>query len=169
MEKEFDYYILCIDTDQYSGNFEREMCAYATGRVGECGVGDKEARVYFEETGKTEGIEEIIEKPDDHGCCRPCEIQPTPGWTNNGYGVQTRLKKNQKMKWPAYLSVGIFLDDIPKDEILELILERCRKFCKESKDCLGDLNNITFEGWRLQAVRTTQETIGSGKQFFLPT
>ena len=30
---------LIIDTNSYSGNFEREMCAYVTGQYGECGVG----------------------------------------------------------------------------------------------------------------------------------
>jgi hypothetical protein len=33
-------YAFVIDTDQYAGNFEREMTAYLTGRIGQCGVGD---------------------------------------------------------------------------------------------------------------------------------
>ena len=28
-----------IDTKQYAGNFEREMCAHITGHIGECEVG----------------------------------------------------------------------------------------------------------------------------------
>ncbi|KKK83825.1 hypothetical protein LCGC14_2789530, partial [marine sediment metagenome] len=38
-ENKSDSWIFIIDTDSYAGNFEREMCAYITGRVGECGVG----------------------------------------------------------------------------------------------------------------------------------
>jgi hypothetical protein len=161
--KKFDYYILCIDTDQYSGNFEREMCAYATGNVGECEVGRDQAEKYYTETGKDDSIDEVIEQPDDHGCCRPCAIQPTPGWTNNGHGKNTRLKKSEKIKYPAYNSVGIFLAEIPNDEILDLILERCRKFCKESVNFSRKPNNIAFEGWRIQGVKTTEETVRSGK------
>lgn len=32
-------YILVADTNQYAGNFERELCAYITGQYGECSVG----------------------------------------------------------------------------------------------------------------------------------
>lgn len=34
-------YSFIIDTNSYAGNFEREMCAYLTGQVGDCGVGDE--------------------------------------------------------------------------------------------------------------------------------
>jgi len=42
-------YKFIIDTDQYAGNFEREMCAYLTGTVGECGVGDEFAELFSKE------------------------------------------------------------------------------------------------------------------------
>ena len=48
-------YTIIIDTDEYSGNFEREMCAYCTGQVGECEVGEEEQAV-FDETGMGLGI-----------------------------------------------------------------------------------------------------------------
>lgn len=61
-----------IYTDSYAGNFEREMCAYITGQIGECGVGSIELAEeeltpeefkYFEDN--------IAQVPDDHGCFRP--------------------------------------------------------------------------------------------------
>ena len=78
-------WLFIIDTEDYAGNFERDLCAYITGRVGECGVGDEEAALFTEETGQ-EGFENVVEESDDHGCHRPASIYPTPGWYNNGYG-----------------------------------------------------------------------------------
>lgn len=80
---------LIIDTDSYAGNFERQSVAYATGLVGDCNVGDKEAAscdgvvpddvlVWWEDHG--------VQLPDDNGCCRPAAIHPTPGFFNNGMG-----------------------------------------------------------------------------------
>jgi len=82
-------YYFVIDTDEYAGNFERQTCAFVTGTVGECGVGDKIA-----ERAKKEFDEDLLEffesrimyEPDEHGCCRPCKIYPTPGFYNNGLG-----------------------------------------------------------------------------------
>jgi len=42
----FEGFIFVIDTDTYAGNFERPMCAYMTGRVGECGVGEEFAEMF---------------------------------------------------------------------------------------------------------------------------
>jgi hypothetical protein len=67
-----------IDTDSYAGNFERELCAYITGVVGDCGVGSR--KIEFDE------IEGVAQVADDNGCYRPCAIYETPGYFNNGMG-----------------------------------------------------------------------------------
>jgi hypothetical protein len=87
-----DYYLFVIDTDSYAGNFEREMCAYVTGKIGECGVGDKEAELAKQEIpGVVAQLEDLVELvPDEHGCTRPCSIFPTPGWFNHGMGGEFR-------------------------------------------------------------------------------
>jgi len=84
----FEGYILVIDTELYAGNFERPMCAYATGQVGECGVGEEEAQDFEDAFPKeAEEIAEIIcSLPDEHGCHRPASIYPTPGYFNDGLG-----------------------------------------------------------------------------------
>jgi hypothetical protein len=87
-----DKYILCLDTDKYAGNFERDATAYSTGIIGECEVGDDQAEL-FKVAGIPQDIVDelegkIIAVPDEHGCSRPCEIQPTPGWVNDGMGTQ---------------------------------------------------------------------------------
>ena len=78
-----------IDTDQYAGNFEREMCAFITGLVGECGKGEDEANLAFKQLPKFAKdwfIDHVSSEPDDHGCNRPVTIWPTPGWFNDGQG-----------------------------------------------------------------------------------
>lgn len=45
-----------IDTDSYSGNFEREMCAYITGHIGDCLVGFEEAEDYLSKYEKIKGV-----------------------------------------------------------------------------------------------------------------
>ena len=91
-------YIFVIDTEQYAGNFERPMCAYITGRTGDCGVGDEEAEVFNKEMNVDEyaldneihPFQFVIGRADEHGCSRPVTIYPTPTWFNNGLGGEFR-------------------------------------------------------------------------------
>lgn len=72
-------YRLIIDTDSYSGNFEREITAYVFGLLGESEVGEEYVEFYKKETGDAEGDKyyEIIEMVyDDHGG-NFCEIVQT--------------------------------------------------------------------------------------------
>lgn len=41
-------YLLIVETNSYAGNFERELTAWSTGVVGECGVGNDEATEFLE-------------------------------------------------------------------------------------------------------------------------
>lgn len=193
-----------IDTEQYAGGFERPLCAYVTGQIGECGVGQdmaeiaqrelpEDARAWFEEC--------VRHEPDDNGCSRPVEIVPTPGWFNSGPGCHfrdgtdlavvraanleavrasekstlrayekwvaegdatqqaglnavreriARAERGEFDRYPAYLSVGILLDEEPPPQIADLMRERALKFAalwptrRES---------IVITGFRL--VRTT--------------
>jgi len=78
--------IFVIDTDQYAGNFERDLCAYLTGVIGECGVGEQYAHLYRQETHEPYSrFEELIEqRSDHHGCHRPTSLYPTVGWLYDG-------------------------------------------------------------------------------------
>jgi hypothetical protein len=73
---------IIVDTNKYSGNFEREMCAFATAQIGECEVG-------IEEIDATHTFaawwEKHIQQVQD-GCWRPVAIAPTPGFINDGMG-----------------------------------------------------------------------------------
>ncbi len=80
-------FIFVIDTNNYAGNFEREMCAYITGQFGECGVGDDVAEAARPNIRNLEWFKTHIKhKRDDSGCRRPVSIYATPGWFNNGMG-----------------------------------------------------------------------------------
>ncbi|AEO93591.1 gp332 [Bacillus phage G] len=79
-----DKYGFIIDTNKYSGNFERELCAYVTGHIGECNVGCEEAEEYCRIFNK---IKNVIIVPDSENLCeRPVEICTTPNVWNNGLG-----------------------------------------------------------------------------------
>ena len=79
-------YTFVIDTNQYSGNFERELCAFVSGHVGDCGVGSEAAEQYLAQT-KREPLPFIEQhRDDDDNCLRPCAIYLTPGWFNDGMG-----------------------------------------------------------------------------------
>ena len=114
-----DYYILCLDTTKYAGNFEREMTAYATGSVGDCGVGDEESDRFFEETkGLDQDLIEdlrdaVISRGDDRGCSRPCAIQPGPA--NN------------------YHTIGIFLGRPLENDALKLVIKRSEEYLTATK------------------------------------
>lgn len=93
-------YTLIINTDHYSGNFERQICAYATGELGECGVGDAEALAFKQDPAalKFNFSKAIISLADDRGCKRPATIHPTEGWYNNGMGGHFKEEAGSEVK-----------------------------------------------------------------------
>lgn len=79
--------MIVIDTTSYAGNFERELCAYATGQYGECGVGAEIADAAGQEIAAIDWwAAHIVHEPDQNDTLRPVTIWPTPGWFNNGCG-----------------------------------------------------------------------------------
>ena len=154
----FQGVIFVIDTDAYAGNFERPMCAYLTGQVGDCGVGEEYAEMFKQcpEEAYEEAFEDlIVHVPDDHGCCRPVSIYATPGFWNDGMGNEWRdedwgqpktVEKYRKAveQWlkdhpgedhfdgphrcPSYQSVAIFFDKQPSPELLLLMRKRAMAF-----------------------------------------
>lgn len=124
---------IIIDTEQYAGNFEREMVAYVTGLVGECDVGERQA-VEARESLSPDVLGWfdacVVYVPDEHGCKRPANIAPTPGWSNNGLGAHRKLKSNESPKYLAYLSVEMVVREWPPDDVAAVIVERVREFCQ---------------------------------------
>ena len=145
-------YIFVIDTEQYAGNFERDLCAWITGCVGECEVGEEYAKKVPPEV--VAKFEDILEhRPDEHGVCRPCEIWETPGWYNDGKGNHFKGEG----EYPAYLSVAIFLHKIPAMETLETMRRRANAFNEARKEIEEAWNNspITITQFRLLEEKIT--------------
>lgn len=99
------HYTFIIDTDSYAGNFEREMCAYLTGHIGDCEVGEEWAQKFMEEYGDDPAYEfkNICQQADEHGCYRPCAIQTTPGYINSGYGLAVKDTPEGRQQSLAHL------------------------------------------------------------------
>lgn len=154
-------YIFVVHTKKYSGNFERELCGYITGQVGECGVGDNTADEFKEEvsTELQELFDEMIEQvPDeDNGCYRPCVIWPTPGRYNNGRGGHFDLADfNAEDAWggrphPAYESVAVFFTEQPTPEMIALMKERATVY--------GEEHSLGVTGFQLIKRETVKSDI----------
>lgn len=139
-------FMLVIHTNLYSGNFEREMCAYVTGAIGECRVGAEMRDILLQElvelgTTKEDAKKQMkswadltSQQQDEFRCKRPCAIYPTPGRYNNGRGQhfdddQFDPKKTWKgIKWPAYESVAIYFKKPITPEQQALFSLRARDF-----------------------------------------
>jgi hypothetical protein len=155
-----DHYIFVIDTDSYSGNFEREMCAYITGQIGECGKGDKQASFAGTEIPElVTKFEEIIEQvADEHGCYRPTSIFQSPKYGNDGDGKHVVLtdENKEQFPWPAYNSVAIYFNERPDANLIEVMKERATTFSEFAPQlCNEYLHHMTIEGFRLLEQRTT--------------
>lgn len=137
-----------VDTEQYAGNFERELCAFMTGIVGECGVGRREAADFAETKPGPNPFEKIIVSvSDDEGFPRPTSIWRTPGWVNNGKGGHLKTGSPEALcleqTWPAYMSVAVFFNQEPSIELATLMKERANIYC--------DQENIPITNFRILA------------------
>lgn len=152
--------IFVVHTNSYAGNFERELCAYITGQVGECEVGDDLAEMFAEEVGEDmqEAFAEIIgSNTDDNGCSRPCEIYPTPGRLNNGVGTHFDAAPGQT-GYPAYESVAIYFDEMPTDEMFDLMKARTAEYAKTEYNRASyykDRDELFIKGFELIVEETT--------------
>ena len=152
-------YIFIIDTDSYAGNFERDMCAYLTGVVGDCGVGEEFAELYKNETNQEESIflDYLEHRADDHGCFRPTSIWPTKG-------LSDKITCSTCSRRAPNNSVAIFFEKKPTKALIMLMKERADKFV-EAKRQLGASYEkdfkLTIYGFRLvkETITSTEEEV----------
>lgn len=182
-EDDRNLYLFVVDTASYAGSFEREMCAFVTGQIGECGVGrevaDQANDGLLPEAQRWFG-DHVVSMPDDHGCCRPVTIFSTPGRWSDGMGneypdavkptdaeVVERYETAQKRRgghgkgpgrFPAYDSVAIFLNDKPPAWVADLMRQRAECY---AADPFGRIEMPAFAvtGFRLlrRVVTYTEE------------
>lgn len=155
-------YLFVVDTDKYSGNFEDELCAYMTGKMREWGHGEEFVSRYEKECPPSvqewidDGVAFVVTHTDDVPNEAPMIILTTPGWTNID-GEEVRTDDPSKRE-NVYLSVGIFLNDYPPNEVIEFFKQQARKF---SDLHIGlqkyRTNPITIDGFRILEVHTSLE------------
>lgn len=149
--------IFVVHTDSYSGNFERQLCAYVTGIVGDCEVGHELADEFLEELGEDnfDIFEALIEQTqNDNGVWRPCSIYETPGRLNNGMGKHYDAAEGET-GWPAYESVAIYLSELPSQDIIDMMKARTFEYAKTHHK--GGV--LTIKGFELVREMTAVTTV----------
>jgi hypothetical protein len=148
-------YILAIDTDSYSGNFEREMSGWIMGHDYYNEFYDrgksKESRDRHPELTEYTLWKDLctsFEFDSEYGE-QACGIVETPGYSNNGTGKHTKIALGEKRVWPAYQSVGIAVSEPAKltGEFFDTIKMMATEFATE--------NNIKIHNYRLMTIETT--------------
>ena len=144
-------YLVVVDTDQYAGSFEREMVAFMTGHVGECGVGQKHADLAQKESealGFDPRMETYFGFPEvvyfsDGNCRRPATIWETNTWVADGCGG---YKKSPSGKGRCLNSVAVGFSGPFNEEELKLLSARARRFCAEYRALAEQVNSYLFAG-----------------------
>lgn len=163
-------YGLVVDTENYAGNFERQLTAYCTGVVGDCNVGNREASDFRSDIGdelRNHLYHDLLYfKIDEHDCARPCSIWSTSGWFNNGVGGYFRdgqeneaedhrnayYEKNKMggvkvpfSKYPAYLSVIVYFEKKPDNGFFEIFKTRAIEYCEKHEIKLTGFRWMEFD------------------------
>ena len=157
-------WIFVIDTENYAGNFERGMCAYLTGEIGECGVGQQYANIFRNEVKNVDFSKSILLENDGSSCYRPVSIYQTIGWYSDAKGGFFRddAGKATSKKYPAYLSVGIFFEKKPSQAQIDLMKSRAYQFAKLKHESIDNFKiDVKITGFRLieKLVNITYKTI----------
>ncbi len=171
---------LIIDTTAYSGNFERELCKYLTNQTDEHDSGSLNHDVTKEIVHLSwwyRHVEQSLVEHDDNYFLSAVDIVPTPGFFNNGSGVeyedtpeneilakasQDEFCKSQGwpvrdavVKYPSYQSVAIFVDEEPPAEVWEEFQNRARYFAENYTSFLPEFlrshsTNFVVTGFRIE-------------------
>lgn len=148
-------WIFVIDTEHYAGNFERELTAYITGQVGDCGVGDDMVKLYQSEVDKKDHnkFDDWLEyrTDKDNGCHRPCAIYPTPGWFTHGMGEHfKKCQEEAALKSYIVCMVSENTKRIEEQRKIKEILQRGEKYSnwtvaacdREIKQCQNEIDKV---------------------------
>lgn len=130
-------YTITIDTNSYAGNFERELTAYLTGRLGDSEVGKKYAEMFLRDF--------HIDYTDD-------ENDPFTDSINGKHGDfgwnWCEISGNDST------NINLWFLEEPTEEQIEILIKRCKEFCT--------LYNETYkerkEPLKIDAIHITVET-----------
>ena len=105
-------YLFVIDTSEYAGNFSRELCAYVTGMWDNETQGDYESDLFHEEV-EGNPFEDIVD------------------YEYGEFGTEPQCLELSPPRYDKNNSVGIYMNQRPSDELIELLKERTKKWAKE--------------------------------------
>jgi len=165
-------HVLLIDTDKYSGNFEREMSAFAIGAYDEDRYHGGVQSAEFEEAAEEDPrLQRLLEKVTSisHGEYGDVTntIWPTPECLNDGYGNHLTLaefeaKHPGKQGCCAYQTVAVFLDEPLTEEELEIVRTRATEYGKNRIDFGDRADPVQVTGVRqitVEVERTVKTTV----------
>lgn len=143
---------LVIDTDTYSGSFERGLCAYLTGLHNEISSAEapEMAELFKNEVGDPSPFEDLFGMGYEfYGGCEfvavPVTVYPTPGWSNE-CGIFYQVTDERPFVDPANMSVRLFLTQEPTTEELDVLKARAETFSKTSNE---DHEPFKITGYRI--------------------
>jgi len=164
-------YLFVIDTNEYSGNFNRELAGYVTGNWDQETHGGDEAEIARKELTEAQSDylrnhnEAQTRAVDDGHAHVNHVIHPTPGWWNDGRGLHFKGKPPKgKQAHPAYQSVAIFFNGMPLAPMVQVMMERAKAFCKYMaghKEPWKKKTNLKILGFRilLEVIQTTEAEV----------
>lgn len=129
-------HLIYVDTLDYSGNFEREMVAYATGcadeRAPQEDLANSARRDMRFGQWWADNIVAHVGPEKEEACV--ANIAATPGWFNNGMGGHFQIGAVGVdiggRHYPAYQSVSVAVRNLPPPEVWEEFQERVIDFCE---------------------------------------
>jgi hypothetical protein len=151
-------FLFVVDTDQYAGNFEDELCAHMTGQMRESGHGEEFVDMFEQEVPKDiqawtqDNVVHVVTDTDDVPDRSPMIILTTPGWVNDGKGG---YEPGTGITGYSYLSVGIFLNEYPPDEVIQVFIERAKTFTKFKIGLQKYTTNFNITGFRILEVQAS--------------
>lgn len=166
-------HVIYVDTEDYSGNFERELVAFATGCWHENDHSGIEQIAKNAHTDMAFGLwwqQNILEHVGtEKECPAYANIAATPGWFNNGMGGHFKIGTPGVdiggRHYPAYQSVSLAVRETPPEDVWEEFQERVIEFCERFYVQSAPSYNPHRLPITLTGVRTEQPTISSRQKF----
>lgn len=163
-----DTFVIIVDTNKYSGNFDQELAAYLIGvdtPRGKYGGYMSSFEDDAEHIPKLKMLEDnsIYLNHDDYGDV-PATIWDTPGYVNDGHGrhftdeeFAIKQKISKTNSYPAYQSVAFFFQAELKPEHIQLLRSRCDSFIEYYND--PDLKILGIRQLKISTKRVVEQTV----------
>lgn len=141
------HYDMIIKTTHYSGNFNREMCAYLIGMIGDGVVGEEFVKEFHESNHPQSILDEIedinisIEDREEEGSEYCLPVHMTEGDIN---------------------AISIHFEILPSKELIDFIMDRAMKFTQH-KEFQAD----NYIGFKVLGYYFTKVTITRNKTTYL--